>query len=249
AAQQQEASQAPLEQAKDAPPDTGAVPEKPVTPLEPAQPGDVTTEINAAQAAPKPKTSGEIEEPIQEEAQSLDEQMAEAEVTEEQLANSNEPSFNEALASKQEAKESAASSPPEYRQAEQTQLQTAQLAAENEAATQLQGMHDSRTGLFDQVAGQQNETVSADEQKRAEIAAQINTIYEETKTRVDGILSTLDEEVASTFSAGAEAAKAAFENFVDAKMEAYKEERYGGMFGWAKWAKDKLLGMPSEVNA
>jgi len=32
-------------------------------------------------------------------------------------------------------------------------------------------------------------------------------------------------------------------------MEAFKEERYGGMFGWAKWAKDKLLGMPSEVNA
>ena len=110
-------------------------------------------------------------------------------------------------------------------------------------------MHDSRIGLFEQVAGQQNETVSQDEQKRAEIAAQINSIYEETKTQVDGILSTLDEEVASTFTAGAEAAKSAFENFVDAKMEAYKEERYGGMFGWAKWAKDKLLGMPSEVNA
>ena len=97
AAQQQDASQAPLEQAKDKPPDTGAVPEKPVAPLEPAQPGAVTTEINATQAAPKPKTSAEIEEPIQEEAQSLDEQMAEAEVTEEQLANSNEPRLHRSV--------------------------------------------------------------------------------------------------------------------------------------------------------
>ena len=32
-------------------------------------------------------------------------------------------------------------------------------------------------------------------------------------------------------------------------MDAYKERRYGGWFGWARWAKDKLLGMPSEVNS
>ena len=31
-------------------------------------------------------------------------------------------------------------------------------------------------------------------------------------------------------------AKQAFEDYVDAKMDAYKEERYGGWFGWARWA-------------
>ena len=31
-------------------------------------------------------------------------------------------------------------------------------------------------------------------------------------------------------------------------MTAYKEERYGGWLGWARWAKDKIAGMPSAVN-
>ncbi|WP_234344295.1 hypothetical protein, partial [Streptomyces sp. NRRL F-5123] len=31
-------------------------------------------------------------------------------------------------------------------------------------------------------------------------------------------------------------------------MSAYKHKRYGGWLGGAKWAKDKLLGMPKEAN-
>ncbi|MEI2612360.1 MAG: hypothetical protein V9G20_27290 [Candidatus Promineifilaceae bacterium] len=58
----------------------------------------------------------------------------------------------------------------------------------------------------------------------------------------------LDGTVEKAFSDGAAAAEKVFEDFVDAKMTAYKEKRYGGMLGWAKWAKDKILGMPAEVN-
>ena len=35
-----------------------------------------------------------------------------------------------------------------------------------------------------------------------------------------------------TFDEGATAARQIFEEYVDAQMEAYKEERYGGWFGW-----------------
>ncbi len=31
-------------------------------------------------------------------------------------------------------------------------------------------------------------------------------------------------------------------------MDAYKDDRYSGILGGAKWLKDKLMGMPSEVN-
>ena len=31
-------------------------------------------------------------------------------------------------------------------------------------------------------------------------------------------------------------------------MDAYKDDRYSGFFGGARWLKDKLFGMPSEVN-
>jgi phage-related protein len=62
-------------------------------------------------------------------------------------------------------------------------------------------------------------------------------------------LSALDGQVDSIFNAGVEAAMNAFENYVDSRMQAYKEERYSGPVGWAKWAIDKLFSMPSEVNA
>jgi phage-related protein len=61
-------------------------------------------------------------------------------------------------------------------------------------------------------------------------------------------LGALDGQVDSIFNAGAEAAKNTFENYVNSRMQSYKEERYSGPVGWAKWAIDKLLGMPSEVN-
>ena len=44
-------------------------------------------------------------------------------------------------------------------------------------------------------------------------------------------------------------ARAQFEAYVDQKMSKFKADRYSGFFGGAKWLKDKLMGMPSEVNA
>ena len=51
------------------------------------------------------------------------------------------------------------------------------------------------------------------------------------------------------FDAGADKAKTAFEDYVGDRMEKYKDKRYSGLFGWARWLDDKLFGMPDEVNA
>ena len=40
----------------------------------------------------------------------------------------------------------------------------------------------------------------------------------------------------------------AFEAYVTQKMSAYKADRYSGWLGGLRWAKDKLVGMPDEVN-
>ena len=50
------------------------------------------------------------------------------------------------------------------------------------------------------------------------------------------------------FSQGAEAAKQSFENYVDAEMEAYKEDRYGGWLGWAQWIEDKFQPTQPRVS-
>ncbi len=239
----------PMEEAAGAAPDTGAVPPKPVTPIPDADPGAAPPPMGAETAVPKQKGVGEVEAPLAESSQSLDNQMADAEVTEDQLANSNEPEFTGALESKEEAQTHAREAPTEVRAAEQEHITSAQTEATAVAEQQTQAMHTDRASLLGQVEGRQETAQTADEQARAKVGADINTIYEETKTNVEAILDRLDGEVSRVFEAGAEAAKKAFEDYVDAKMEAYKEERYGGFFGWAQWLADKIAGMPSEVNA
>ncbi|NJN54641.1 MAG: hypothetical protein HC804_07710, partial [Anaerolineae bacterium] len=246
---EKEKSKTPMAEATEAAPDTGAVPPKATAPIPEAQPGEAPPPMGAEQAVPKEKGVGEVEQPLRESSQSLDNQMTEAEVTEDQLANSNEPEFTGALQSKEEAQTHAKEAPLDVRAAEQEHIATAQTEATTVAEQQTQGMQTDRAALLGQVQGSQESAKSEDEQARAKVSADINRIFEETKTNVEGILDRLDGEVERVFSAGAEAAKKAFEEYVDAKMEAYKEERYGGWFGWARWLKDKLAGMPGEVNA
>ncbi|MEM8860472.1 MAG: DUF4157 domain-containing protein, partial [Chloroflexota bacterium] len=242
-----DASRQPLDQAKQAGPDQGAVEPRQPEPVKPADPGAVPTEVGAKAAVPKPKGKSELETPMAEGSQAIDQQMADAEISDETLANSNEPEFSGALEQKNSAKASAASAPAEYRLAEKTTLQSAEADAAATATAGLQGIHAERSGLLNQVDGEQAETKSADEQKRAEVGEQINTIYSETQAKVDSILGGLDAEVNTAFDTGAEAAKKNFENYLEKEIDAFKEKRYGGWFGWAQWIADKFK-MPAGIN-
>jgi hypothetical protein len=219
-----------------------------VTPLQPQEAGPPPSDIGAAQAAPKPKPEAEVAAPFQGGSQELDQQMAEAQVTDDQLAKSNEPQFQSALQAKQVAQADAAQAPLAYRQQEQAVLSQAQVDAGATVQTQLAAMHGDRTALLAQVAGVQGETKSKDEEERAKVATHIQGIYEKTKTQVEARLASLDTEVQNTFDRGAEAARKAFEDYVNTRMETYKEERYSGVLGWGHWLKDELTDMPSEVN-
>jgi hypothetical protein len=247
--QEKSVSQDPLKQATEAAPDPSGIAPKEVSPLPAAEPGAAPKDIGAQGAAPKPKAASEVEKPLRESSQSIDQEMSKADVTEEQLANSNEPEFQGALDSKREAQTSTSQAPQEYRSFEGEQVNQAQTEATGAAQAQLQAMHGDRAALLTKVMGHQVGAKTQDETARAKVAGDIQKIYDKTKTNVERILAKLDTDVDKAFDEGAEAAKEAFENYVDAKMEAYKEDRYGGWFGWARWAKDKLLGMPGEVNA
>jgi hypothetical protein len=246
---QQEKAAEPIEKETEAPPDTAGIEPKPVTPLAEAEPGPKPAIAGVEGAAPKPKGVGELEAPVREETKAVDAQMQEAEVTDEQLAESNEPEFQSALDSKKEAKQNAVEAPKQYREEEQADLTKAQAGAQQTTDAKLGEMHASKGGFLSQILGQQTQAKSADEQKRQQVANEINRLYESTKSKVDGILGGLDAKVNAAFDKGAETARKSFESYVDERMTAYKERRYGGWFGWARWAKDKVLGMPGEVNA
>lgn len=248
ATQEKERSETPLEETTQAAPDMADAQPKEVTPLESADPGQIPAPIGADNATPKQKGEGEIETPVVEGNAALDQQMADANITEEQLANANEPEFSAALEAKNNTQTQTVAAAQNVRHGEQGLIANTEAEAVATAQTATQTMFETRTASLTTVQGQQEQTKTEDERAREKIANDINGIYENTKSKVDTILGALDGEVTALFDEGAQQAADAFENYVDSRMEAYKEERYGGMFGWAQWAIDKLAGMPSEVN-
>ncbi|KAA3653964.1 MAG: DUF4157 domain-containing protein, partial [Chloroflexi bacterium] len=238
-----------IEDSAEEAPDTGAITPRQPEPLQPEDAGPPPTDIGAQEAAPPPRTEAEVEAPIQEGSQELDQQMAEASITEEQLATSNEPEFTSALDARQEAQTAAAETPASYRQEEQGMVAQAQTQATDEATMGLEGMSGERTAVLEQVVGEQTATSAMDEAERAGVADHIEEIYSTTQQAVEDRLAQLDEAVDATFTQGATAAQEAFENHHRSRMEAYKDERYDGIEGAALWLSDKIFGMPDEVNA
>ncbi|WP_414551377.1 eCIS core domain-containing protein [Anabaena sp. CCY 0017] len=238
----------PVTEKTQAAPDSSGIEPKAVKPLENPEVGPQPPDIGAAKATPKPKPEAEVSAPLTAESQKLDQQMAEAEVTEEQLANSNEPQFINAVGAKKSAQTKVVEAPQAYRQQEQATLNQAQTEAQTTSQTQLEGMHGQREQLLAQVSGHQDETKTKDEQARAKIATDIDGIYQQTKSDVEGVLNGLDTEVTNRFKTGADTAKKKFEEYVAPQMSEYKK-RYEGFWGAGRWVKDELLGVPSEVTA
>ncbi|WP_025741552.1 eCIS core domain-containing protein [Aquimarina pacifica] len=234
--------------ATEAAPNTAAIPAREVTPLEPEQAGAVPNSVNANQAMPPSRGNAEVTQPLQENMGDVDQQMADNEITDEQLANSNEPQFTGALGEKQKAQEHTDTAPGQFRQQEQGILANARVSAENQSQQTLGGMHADRANLLGQVAGNQQQTGTTDTAERERIAGEINTIYENTKTDVETLLSDLDTKVSALFKAGAYIAKLAFENYVDRKMDKYRDERYAGVSGFFSRIGDAFTGLPDEVN-
>jgi hypothetical protein len=240
-------AEGPIKKANTEAPDANGAKPKVVKPMVDEKPGAAPGDGGAAQAIPSPKSTAETSMaagPAQ-----VNQEMGQAGVTEEQLKNSNEPQFTDAAAAKQGAEEHSKTAPGEYKAAEHETLDKAGADAKGAAGTALAGMHGGRTGVLGAVGGQKGGAKGKDEGKRAEVASKIEAIFSQTKTEVTAILDGLDGKVNTAFETGEKDARAQFETYVDQKMSKFKADRYGGFFGGAKWLKDKLMGMPSEVNA
>ena len=89
------------------------------------------------------------------------------------------------------------------------------------------------------------------EKKRDEVAAKINGIYKTAQDKVKKRLADLETQSMKRFDDGNAKATKEFEDNVNREIEAFKDDRYSGWFGWARKAKDWLLGMDDlpEVKA
>jgi hypothetical protein len=240
-------SEAGIKQANTEAPDASRARPKPVAPMPDEKPGSAPTDVGAAQAIPSPKTAAETS--MAAGPAEVNQQMAQASVTEEQLKQSDEPQFTDALAAKKTAEEHSQKAPEVYHATENQVLAKAGGDAKGAAGAALQGMHAGRAGALGGVTAHKGGAKAQDEAKRAEISAKIETLFNQTRTEVSTILDGLETKVSTTFDGGEKAARDQFETYVDQRMSAYKDDRYSGLIGKGRWVHDKLMGMPSEVNA
>lgn len=241
-----ESSAKDIDTATKAPPDTSAAKEKEVTPLTPDQPPGNPGAPSAADAVPAkqpPAVTDFSEGPAQN-----DRAMADAEVTEEQLAKGNEPEFNEALSAKKTSEADAAKAPAKGKAAEDRQLAAAKEGAAASGAQAMSALTATRGAAGKQVDGGKGETKSKDERKRAEVTAKLQKVYDGTKKDVEETLSGLDKKVDTAFTSGEKAARDAFTADHKRRMKKYKDKRYSGLMGKGRWVKDKFAGLPKEAN-
>ena len=234
-----------IEAATEAAPDVSKAVPKPVTPMQPEQAGQVVA-IPAGGAVPKPAPPEQLN--LEAGKHQANQELAEGEVTEEQLAQSNEPQFEQALADKQAAAKHADTAPGEFREHEKQVIEQGRADAAAETKTGVAGMQATKGAALAALVAQKGKTKSKDETRRTEVTAKIQAIFAATEAEVNKILDGIDPKVEKAFETGEKVARQAFETYVSAKMSAYKKDRYGGWTGKFRWLRDKIKGMPAKVN-
>lgn len=100
-----------------------------------------------------------------------------------------------------------------------------------------------RKSALHATGNKQRDTRTALEKKRDDVAKEINDRYKAVQDKVTKRLAALDTESMKRFDDGNTTAARDFEANVKRELDAYKADRYSGWFGWARKAKDWLLGM------
>ncbi|MRG59574.1 hypothetical protein GE115_06775 [Agromyces sp. CFH 90414] len=244
-AQGKEGAAKPMGEASAKPPDASKAVVKDVEPVPPEAPV-AAPRIDAGQAAPSRAPPEQLD--LSHGPAETKGRMAEADVTDEQLRNSNEPEFTGALAAKQDAEQHAATAPAAVRTHEGQVLAGARQDAGAQGAEAAVGMAGARTTGQAGVAAKQQQARSNDERERAEVTANVTRLFDETKTAVDAILAGIDPQVEKAFTDAEGKAKQAFTEQHTREMRAFRDRRYSGIGGGALWAADLLLGPEPEVN-
>jgi hypothetical protein len=216
--QNKQAAEQGIKGATEAAPDTSAAKPKPVTPMPAEQPGAAPASVGAGSAMPSPKSADEVS--LAKGPAEVNASMQEADVTEPQLKESNEPEFTGALDAKQTAEKHSQDAPQAFRKEEQGVLDKARGSASASADHGMQAMHGDRAKALTAVGAGKSQAKTQDEVRRAEVSSKIEGIYGKTKDEVTAILNGIDPQVDTAFKDGEGKARAAFESYVDTKVSA-----------------------------
>src|SRR5229473_3183646 len=238
---QKEESTAGIQSASTAPPDTGKVEGKQVTPV-PADAAPQAPAIGAGEAMPDRKPDAEVS--LEKGKQDTGKLMTDNQLSTGQMDKANDSRFSAVVKTKSEADKFADTGPQKYRTDEQKMLQQSGAAAAGDEKKGLAGFLGQAGKGQKQVKERQLSAKEKDELERKKVANDIQSIFDRTKASVDKKLESLDKEVEAMFDEGADAAVATMKNYVETRFD----DRYSGISGGVLWLKDKFIPLPAAVK-
>ena len=141
----------------------------------------------------------------------VDNEMAEADVTEEQLQESNEPEFEQAVEAKKTAEAHSTEAPAAYREAEAETLGATRRPPRATRRRSSPGCTAAGWRASTRSRPARRRAKSKDEAKRLEVATKIDSIFAKTKTDVTKILDGIEAKMTPIFERGEKQARATFE--------------------------------------
>ena len=172
-----------------------------------------------------------------------DELLQKEEITQEQLDMVDTGDLAEANKERGGLKKKVAEEPAKIQEFAQNKTQEVETDLKKEEKDQKKAMKDKRAAELGKTKDKQSKTKTDLEKKREEVAKTINGIYEQAQTSVKTKLENLEKDSLARFDREQAIASNQFETEVKSKVSRWKRKRYSGIFGGAKWLKDKLLGI------
>jgi hypothetical protein len=164
-------------------------------------------------------------------------------ISEEQLNMVDSGDLADAKKERQGLKKKVAEEPLKIQQEAQKQTQQVEKSLQQDENQGKALMRQKRNSGLNATRDKQQKTKSALEKKREEVTNRINGIYERAKKSVTDKLGNLEKQNLRDFDAGQQSASVTFEREVKRDINAWKRERYSGIFGGVKWLKDKIVGI------
>lgn len=226
-----------------------APPEQTPEALPPQEVAPGTANMNLGQGAIAPLQKEHTD--LSNYTKEADSKLKEEGVTQEQLDMVDSGELAEANKEKKGMENAAKTQPLMMQQFAQQEAVKIDKDLGQEEKKQRGAIQSKRKTSLGATATKQKGTKSALEKKRDEVAAKINNIYKTAQDKVKQRLADLETRSMKRFDDGNAKATKEFEDNVNREIDAFKDDRYSGVFGWARKAKDWLLGMDDlpEVKA
>jgi hypothetical protein len=207
----------------------------------PGAPAPPTADPDLAAATPPPVPDSTLDaSEFKDEAESA---LGEQDIDEETLAKSTEAPLAALANDKKELDTKVDAAAERARGTESTALTEAHdgLAADDAGANRF--MATARGGREAEVVGAQDTARTTQETGRQSAADRIQTISNAAATTVGEKLDALTDTATKTFDEKQQGYLNTFTTNVQSELDAFKDDRYSGVFGWARWLKDKVVSI------